>query len=58
VNGAFQAVGRVHRLGQRNPQRAYLLVMDHTCQRVQEYNNMMKHLPGYVALHKDTIEAA
>ncbi|KAJ5818151.1 hypothetical protein N7474_003742 [Penicillium riverlandense] len=58
LNGAFQAVDRMRRLGQRDLQRAYLPVMDHTCQWMQKYNNMMKHLPGYVALHKDTIEAA
>ncbi|KGO38096.1 Helicase, C-terminal [Penicillium expansum] len=48
-NSVFQTVGRIHRLGQTHPQKAWLLFQDHTIQRLMEYNSTRKILPQIAA---------
>ncbi|PYH28102.1 C-terminal helicase domain-containing protein, partial [Aspergillus neoniger CBS 115656] len=43
--GIWQGGGRVHRVGQAEPQRVWILFLDHTIQRWLEWNNMQKALP-------------
>lgn len=44
-----QAIGRVHRIGQTRPQRAYRLFQDHTINRYITGNNFRKMLPQLAA---------
>lgn len=44
-NSLFQTIGRIHRLGQREDQRTWILFMDHIFQRYMEFNNTTKVLP-------------
>lgn len=46
-NVLFQAIGRVHRLGQREPQRVWILFGQHTIDRYIEANNSRKLLPAH-----------
>ena len=48
-NNVFQTVGRIHRLGQTQPQKAWLLFQDHTIQRLIEHNSTRKILPQIAA---------
>jgi hypothetical protein len=48
-NSVFQTVGRIHRLGQTQPQKAWLLFQDHTIQRLMEHNSTRKILPQVAA---------
>ncbi|KAJ5209980.1 Helicase C-terminal [Penicillium cf. griseofulvum] len=48
-NSVFQTVGRIHRLGQTQPQKAWLLFQDHTIQRLIEHNSTRKILPQIAA---------
>ncbi|PLB54735.1 hypothetical protein P170DRAFT_421390 [Aspergillus steynii IBT 23096] len=45
----LQAVGRLHRLGQRSEQQAWLLYQDHTINRWQEFNLASKAVGQIVA---------
>ncbi|CAG8881166.1 unnamed protein product, partial [Penicillium egyptiacum] len=55
-NSLFQTIGRIHRLGQRDEQRAWLLFMDHTIQRYMEFNNTTKILPQIAAQYRPFLE--
>ncbi|OQE14420.1 hypothetical protein PENFLA_c038G03647 [Penicillium flavigenum] len=45
-NRVFQTVGRIHRLGQTQPQKAWLLFQDHTIQRLMKHNSTHPaHMP-------------
>ena len=55
-NSLFQTIGRIHRLGQREEQRAWLLFMDHTIQRYMEFNNTTKVLPQIAAQYRPFLE--
>lgn len=55
-NSLFQTIGRIHRLGQREEQRAWLLFMDHTIQRYMEFNNTTKILPQIAAQYRPFLE--
>ena len=55
-NSLFQTIGRIHRLGQREVQRAWLLFMDHTIQRYMEFNNTTKVLPQIAAQYRPFLE--
>lgn len=57
-NAEFQAIGRVHRLGQRKPQKVWRLFQDHTISRWIEWNNQRKILPQLAAQHQDAIAPA
>ncbi|KAL4981348.1 P-loop containing nucleoside triphosphate hydrolase protein [Aspergillus falconensis] len=48
TNTLIQSIGRTHRVGQTHPQKVWILFQDHTVQRYQEYNNLMKYLPQAV----------
>ncbi|KAJ5415249.1 Helicase C-terminal [Penicillium sp. CMV-2018d] len=50
-NSVFQTVGRIHRLGQTQPQEAWLLFQDHTIQRLMEHNSTRKILPQIRPVH-------
>lgn len=50
-NSVFQTVGRIHRLGQTQPQEAWLLFQDHTIQRLMEHNSARKILPQIRPVH-------
>lgn len=55
-NSLFQTIGRIHRLGQREEQRAWVLFMDHTIQRYMEFNNATKVLPQIAAQYRPFLE--
>jgi hypothetical protein len=44
-----QTIGRIDRLGQTEPQKAWILFQDHTIQRFMEYNSARKILPQIAA---------
>ncbi|KAJ5689111.1 hypothetical protein N7462_003503 [Penicillium macrosclerotiorum] len=54
-NSLFQTIGRIHRLGQTAPQRAWVFFQDHTIQRWVEYNNTTKVLPQVAAQFYDAL---
>lgn len=45
INGQFQAIDRIHRIGQTQPQRVWILFMEHTINRYIDYKNFEKILP-------------
>ncbi|KAJ5363985.1 uncharacterized protein N7496_009698 [Penicillium cataractarum] len=45
INGQFHAIDRIHRIGQTNPQRVWILFMEHTINRYIDYKNIEKILP-------------
>ncbi|GLI77524.1 hypothetical protein PoHVEF18_005814 [Penicillium ochrochloron] len=45
INGQFQAIDRIHRIGQQQPQRVWILFMEHTINRYIDYKNIEKILP-------------
>lgn len=51
-----QAIGRVHRVGQMHPQRAYRFFQDHTIGRYLHYNNFKKMMPQIAAQYRDVFE--
>ncbi|KAH8422486.1 uncharacterized protein LDX57_000239 [Aspergillus melleus] len=51
-----QAIGRVHRLGQTEEQKAWILFQDHTIQRWAEYSLTRKALPALIAEIEARIE--
>jgi hypothetical protein len=51
-----QAIGRVHRVGQRFAQRAYHLFQDHTVRRYLHHNNFKKMLPHIAAQYRDELQ--
>ncbi|KAJ5589471.1 hypothetical protein N7537_012149 [Penicillium hordei] len=55
-NSLFQTIGRIHRRGQREEQRAWVLFMDHTIQRYMEFNNTTKVLPQIAAQYRPFLE--
>ncbi|KAJ5162548.1 Helicase C-terminal [Penicillium capsulatum] len=48
-NSVFQTVGRIHRLGQSEAQKAWIVFQDHTIQRFSEHNCTKKILPQIAA---------
>ncbi|KAJ6121236.1 Helicase C-terminal [Penicillium sp. IBT 18751x] len=48
-NSVFQTIGRIHRLRQSEPQKAWILFQDYTIQRFLEYNSTKKILPQIAA---------
>jgi SNF2 family DNA or RNA helicase len=55
-NGVFQTIGRIHRLGQKHPQKAWVLFQDHTVQRLIEANSTKKILPQIAAQFRPWLE--
>jgi hypothetical protein len=55
-NGVFQTIGRIHRLGQKEPQKAWILFQDHTVQRLMEANSTKKILPQIAAQFRPWLE--
>jgi hypothetical protein len=45
INGQFQAIDRIHRIGQRRPQRVWILFMEHTINQYIDHKNFEKILP-------------
>jgi hypothetical protein len=56
-NSVFQTVGRIHRLGQSEPQKAWILFQDHTIQRFMEYNCTKKILPQIAAQFRPWLQS-
>lgn len=52
-----QAIRRLHRIGQKRPQRAYRLFQDHTIARYLHNNNFKKMMPQIAVQCRDTFEA-
>lgn len=57
-NAEFQAIGRVHRLGQREPQKVWHLFQDHTISRWIMWNSQRKILPQIAAQSQQVITPA
>jgi hypothetical protein len=55
-NGLFQAIGRVHRLGQTVEQKAWYLFQNHTIQRLQEFSCTKKLLPQLAAQFRPELQ--
>ncbi|KAF4242548.1 hypothetical protein CNMCM8980_000506 [Aspergillus fumigatiaffinis] len=55
-NTLFQAVARVHRLGQRSSQKVWSIVQEHTISRWIECNNTLKALPQFSAQLHDLLK--
>jgi SNF2 family DNA or RNA helicase len=55
-NSVFQTIGRIHRLGQREPQKAWILFQDHTVQRLIEAKSTKKILPQIAAQFRPWLE--
>jgi SNF2 family DNA or RNA helicase len=51
-----QAIGRVHRIGQTRPQKAYRVFQDHTINRAITGNNFRKMLPQLAAQYPDLFD--
>lgn len=45
IDGQFQAIDRIHRIGQSQPQRVWILFMEHTINRYIEFEKIEKILP-------------
>ncbi|RHZ46015.1 C-terminal helicase domain-containing protein [Aspergillus thermomutatus] len=56
MNTLFQAVGQVHRLGQREAQKAWVLFQEHSISRWIECNNVVKALPQFAAQLHDLLK--
>lgn len=56
-NLEIQAMGRVHRIDQKQPKRAYRLFQNHTICRYLHYNNFHKMMPQVAAQYRDAFEA-
>jgi hypothetical protein len=56
LNTMFQAVGRVHRLGQGEPQKVWSLFQEHSIWRWWECNNVTKALPELAAQLHDLLQ--
>jgi hypothetical protein len=56
-NSVFQTIGRIHRLGQTVPQKAWILFQDHTVQWYVEYNCTRKILLQVAAQFRPYLEA-
>ncbi|PKX99086.1 uncharacterized protein P174DRAFT_447630 [Aspergillus novofumigatus IBT 16806] len=56
MNTLFQAVGRVHRLGQGVEQKAWILFQEYSISRWIECNNMIKALPQLAASLHDLLK--
>ena len=52
-----QAIGRVHRIGQAQPQKAYRIFQDHTINRYMSGNNFRKMLPQLAAQFAESFSA-
>lgn len=50
TNVIFHCIGRVHRLGQRQKQRVWILFQDHTIDRYIAFNNTRKIIPQIAAI--------
>ncbi|KAJ5745350.1 SNF2-related protein [Penicillium odoratum] len=55
-NRIFHAIGRMHRLGQRNPQKIWFLFQDSTIQRWMEWNNLVKIRGQIAAQNREAFE--
>ncbi|KAF9893927.1 hypothetical protein FE257_008898 [Aspergillus nanangensis] len=58
LNTIFQAIGRIHRLGQQQPQRVWVLFQEHTIDRYAWFNNTRKALPAVSATLQHIIKPA
>lgn len=56
INTLFQAVGRVHRLGQGVEQKAWILFQEYSISRWIECNNVIKALPQLAASLYDLLK--
>lgn len=56
-NSVFQTIGRIHRLGQTEPQKAWVLFQDHTVQRFMEFNSTRKILPQIAAQFRPWLQS-
>jgi hypothetical protein len=56
MNTLFQAVGRMHRLGQDVEQKAWILFQEHSISRWIECNNIIKALPQLAASLHDLLK--
>ncbi|KAF4231039.1 hypothetical protein CNMCM6805_000357 [Aspergillus fumigatiaffinis] len=56
LNTLFQAVARVHRLGQRSSQKVWSIFQEHTISRWLECNNTLKILPQFSAQLHDLLK--
>lgn len=55
-NRVFHAMGRMHRLGQKEPQKIWYLFQDSTIQRWMEWRNLSKVRDQIAAQNKETFE--
>lgn len=58
LNAEFQAIGRVYRLGQREPQKVWRLFQDYTIAHWVEWNSQRRILPQVAAQHQQAFAHA
>ena len=56
TNTLIQTGGRIHRVGQEEEQRIWILFVDHTFNRSEEYNSAKKMVRQIAAEHSDYIQ--